>query len=231
MSANIRRRGTIALAMLAGLTATLIWPLSAPASAETRSDYTSFFGEPSSSSSYGWAMCSSPVTWTIDVSRLDSVAASEETLRVQRAIAKWSAESGVSMRYDGRERLRWDSSTQSLMPADGSAARHRHFYVGFLGPRSVPSLSGSVVGLAMPTSVLDNRITGGMAVFRRGYVLRERATTPSHLAALYLHELGHVMGLGHSASEANVMYPTLGTLSRLGPGDRLGVGTVTKTCA
>ena len=69
-----------------------------------------------------------------------------------------------------------------------------------------------------------------MAVFRRGYVLREQSAEPRHLTHLYLHELGHIFGLGHANSPANVMYPTLGTLTDLGAGDRAGARAHTQEC-
>lgn len=229
--AVMRRRGAVTLALVAGLIATVLWPLSGTSEAATRSSYTTFFGTSSTYSDAGWAACPGPVTWTIDVNGMKRVPARQEIRKVRAALERWSAESAVQIRYDGRQDLRWDADANSLKPADGSAVRQRHVYIGFFGSKAVPSLSGSVVGLAMPTHVLDNRITGGMAVFRRGYVLRERGATPSHLPSLYMHELGHVMGLGHSPSDANVMYSTLGTKTELGPGDRLGVRTVTKECA
>lgn len=198
------------------------------AQAATSTNYTTFSG---SSAAPGWETCATPVTWTVDVNGMGLTAARQEIQRLKAALATWSRGSGVPVEFKGQQDLRWDAATNTLKPADGSQVRKRHVYIGFFSASVVSGLSGSVVGLAMPTSVVNKAFDGGMAVFRRGYVMHERSAMPAHLASLYLHELGHVWGLGHSTSTANVMYPTLGTLTDLGPGDRLGVETVTRKCS
>ena len=62
-------------------------------------------------------------------------------------------------------------------------------------------------------------------------MIGEQVAEPRHLTHLYLHELGHIWGLGHAESPANVMYPTLGTMTELGPGDRAGARAHTQECA
>lgn len=195
-------------------------------------DYSSFFTDDALRGS-GWRACPSPVTWSVDTGRLSAAAAKREVTRLHKALAHWSRHSGVPLEFTGRQRLVYDNSSYLLRSADDRAAEERHIYIGFYGAKEVPGLSGNVVGLARPTFVLTNEreVVGGMAVFRRGYVLREQSAEPRHLSHLYLHELGHIFGLGHAASPANVMYPTLGTMTSLGPGDRAGVRAHTQECA
>ncbi|MFZ4509315.1 MAG: matrixin family metalloprotease [Candidatus Nanopelagicales bacterium] len=193
------------------------------------SDYSSFFGDASLSGS-GWAACPEPVTWSVDMGRLSPAAAKREMARLQKALGLWSRYSGVPLEFAGRQPLVYDNTSYQLRAADNSASRTRHIYIGFYGGKEVAGLSGNVVGLARPTSVLAGELISGMAVFRRGYVLREQSEEPRHLTHLYLHELGHIFGLGHATSPENVMYPTLGTMTDLGPGDRAGARDFAQEC-
>ena len=227
MSAILVRASAAALAvaLLAGV---------APAQAAppVESDYSSFFTDDALRGS-GWRACPTPVTWSVDTGRLRPSAAKREIARLRTALGVWSAHSGIPLEFTGRQRLVYDNSSFLLRSAEDVAAGSRHIFIGFYGAKEVPGLSGSVVGLARPTYVLtaEREVVGGMAVFRRGYVLRERSAEPRHLSHLYLHELGHIFGLGHATSTANVMHPTLGTMTELGPGDRAGVRAHTQECA
>jgi hypothetical protein len=201
----------------------------APSSVE--SDYSSFFTDDTLRGS-GWAACPDPVTWSVDMGRLSPAAARREMARLQKALGMWSRYSGVPLEFAGRQPLVYDNASYQLRAVDNSTPRTRHIYIGFYGAKEVSGLSGNVVGLARPTSVLtaERELVAGMAVFRRGYVLREQVAEPRHLTHLYLHELGHIFGLGHATSPTNVMYPTLGTLTDLGPGDRAGARTHAQAC-
>jgi hypothetical protein len=162
--------------------------------------------------------------------RLSPAAAKREMARLQKALGLWSRYSGVPLEFAGHQPLVYDNTSYQLRAADNSAPRTRHIYIGFYGGKEVAGLSGNVVGLARPTSVLAGELVSGMAVFRRGYVLRQQSEEPRHLMHLYLHELGHIFGLGHATSSENVMYPTLGTMTDLGPGDRAGARDFAQEC-
>lgn len=202
------------------------------AAADPASDYSSFFEDDVLRGS-GWSSCSGPVTWSVDTGGLTAAAAEREVRRLGRALALWSRHSGVALEFVGREDLVYDNDSFLLRSNSDPTPRTRHIYIGFYGARAVSGLGGSVVGLARPTSVFtaERELVSGMAVFRRGYVTREAAAEPRHLMHLYLHELGHIFGLGHATSPTNVMYPTLGTLTHLGPGDVAGVRAHTRECA
>jgi hypothetical protein len=237
MSAGLIRAGVAALAVAlfigvapaqAGLTGGDQQTRQAVALA-AESDYSSFFGDDALRGS-GWAACPEPVTWSVDMGRLSPAAAQREMARLQKALGLWSRYSGVPLEFAGRQPLVYDNTSYQLRAADNSAPRTRHIYIGFYGGKEVAGLSGNVVGLARPTSVLAGELISGMAVFRRGYVLREQSEEPRHLTHLYLHELGHIFGLGHATSPENVMYPTLGTMTDLGPGDRAGARDFAQEC-
>jgi predicted Zn-dependent protease len=49
-------------------------------------------------------------------------------------------------------------------------------------------------------------------------------------SALYLHELGHALGLGHGTDEENVMYYLVDQNNTLSPGDIEGIRNLVKAC-
>lgn len=233
MSARLVKAAATALVVALLSTGTLAIGM-APAQAApppVESDYSSFFTDDVLRGA-GWRACPAPITWSVDTGRLSAAAAKREVARLRKALAQWSRHSGIPLEFTGRQPLAYDNSSYLLRSVDGREAGKRHIYIGFYGAKEVPGLSGSVVGLARPTYVLtsEREVVGGMAVFRRGYVLRERSAEPRHLMHLYLHELGHIFGLGHADSPVNVMHPTLGTMTDLGPGDRAGVRAMTQKC-
>ena len=226
MGAGRIRTGVAALAVALVIG---VAPAQASSTGAADSDYSSFFSDAALRGS-GWAACPEAVTWSVDMGRLSPAAAKREMGRLQEALGLWSRYSGVTLQFTGRQPLVYDNTSYQLRAADDSAPRPRHIYIGFYGGKEVAGLSGNVVGLARPTSVLAREVVSGMAVFRRGYVLREQSAEPRHLMNLYLHELGHIFGLGHATSPDNVMYPTLGTMTDLGPGDRAGARDFAQEC-
>jgi hypothetical protein len=200
-------------------------------SAQASPDYSSFFGEGELTGA-GWATCA-PITWSADTRGLTSAQARREIARLRDAWRMWADAAGVEAVFTGREDLAYDPARYSLVPADGSAPVEQHVYIGFKTRKQVPILTGGAVGLAMPTMVLmeERRIVGGMAIFMRGYAIEQARTDPSALTHVYVHELGHVLGLGHAQSRANVMYPEVQSAANLGDGDASGIARITQPCA
>lgn len=194
--------------------------------------YTSFFTDPAVSGA-GWAACSEPVTWSVDVRGFKTKVARSEVQRLREAWAVWSGASGLVFHYVGREQLDFNPATNNLDAAVGPSRRDRHDYIAFKSPQQVSIMTKSTVGMAMPSVVLlpTREIVAGMAVFRRGYVKEQRRIAPRRVVHLYLHEIGHVLGLGHSPSSADVMFGELTSRVTLGVGDRSGIAAFTQPCA
>jgi hypothetical protein len=194
-------------------------------------DHSSFF-DGTDLAGAGWSGCPTPVTWTVDARALQGPVARREIRRLKRAWSAWSGASGMSFRYLGRQKLVFNPVTNNLEAADGSAQPERHVYLAFKSRRQVSLMTRTTVGLAMPSVVLlpTREIINGMAIFRRGYVNEQRQILPQRVFQLYLHEMGHVLGLGHSSSMTDVMFPQLDSRTVLGQGDRDGAVDFIQPC-
>ena len=203
--------------------------VAAPARAEA--DYSSFFWQRDLAGA-GWADCEEPLTWSVDTRGLTSRQARREIRRLEQAWSTWTGVSGISTRFTGRESLVFDPGTNGLRRPDGVPQPDRHVYIAFKTQRQVPIMVRGVIGLAMPSIVLvpSREVVAGVAVFRRSFVLEQRRTDPDRVLHLYLHELGHVLGLGHAGKQDNVMYPSIDHLTELGRGDRAGIEAFTQPC-
>lgn len=194
-------------------------------------DYRGFFTGTALAGS-GWTTCSTPITWSIDVSALRPKQRRTEVKRVGQAMKQWARAARLTIRYTGREKLEVNPTFHTLNPRDGSATRDRHVYISFVREGQAPLMVDPVAGLAMPARVdsASGDVIGGVAMFRAKHVRNTRDVSARALRGLYLHELGHVFGLGHAEHQANVMYPLLGDYSKLGPGDTRGVRKMVKAC-
>lgn len=214
------------------LVAALVAPASpALASARIDTDYRSFFAD-SALAGTGWTACPAAITYSMDPRALRRDQRKREMKRVRWAMRQWAKAAGLVVRFVGRERLRLDPASHTLHPADGSPQRDRHVYISFLREGQDPLMVDPVAGLAMPArvSVSDREVIGGVALFRARHVRTLSSTDGRALKGLYLHELGHVFGLGHADEPTNVMHPTVTQRTELGAGDRAGVRAVVKPC-
>ena len=125
-----------------------------------------------------------------------------------------------------------DGPNLQVGPADGGAARPRHIYVAFRGSDAVPAFVQTVYGYAAPTLAdrSTRQISGGFVLIRTDRVLAAEPTDPQSLSSLYLHELGHVFGLGHAQREENIMFPIVTDQIKLGAGDIAGVQGLLSGC-
>lgn len=178
----------------------------------------------------GWSACTNEITWSVDTRMLSPKVAQVEVARLTLAFDKWSEASGLSFKFLGTQAMTYDSTTHHLhaetMPTSG------HIAVSYLPAEASPLLAPNVYGFGMPTFVMDstNQIIGGVMVLKREVVAKKSKSDPKALDNLYLHELGHVLGLGHVDDASQVMYPTIFKTARLGSGDRDGIAAFSQRC-
>jgi hypothetical protein len=205
-------------------------PAAGTPTASTATDFRSIFTatQPSLANS-GWATCPAPIMWSVDSHALSATEAADQISNLQWALSTWSSAAGLAFEFSGETAVRYDDAAFTIKPADGSAIATRHIYLAFVDDADSGRLDSDTVGLGGPTQVVsaDKEITGGIAVFSTDYVAK--ATNRAD-RSLYLHELGHVLGLSHASESANIMYPMVTGVIQLGLGDVNGIKAMTKPC-
>ena len=176
----------------------------------------------------GWAECTDPIVWSVDTSTLDPKAAKRVLRALDVSFAAWSGLSGLRFARGDDTALDFIDDTSIVKTRVGEPQR-RHIYIDFVPDADSNALSGGVVGLAAPSQYdLPNReIIGGWAAFRSDYV---SSASYANIRALFIHELGHVLGLAHSPDAHNSMYALLRGSILPGTGDVLGLWTLLRPC-
>jgi hypothetical protein len=207
-------------------------PASAPSqSGASASDFASIFaGDNANLAGSGWQSCASPVQWTVDTRGLNEAESASQIKNLEWAFTEWSKASGLTFEFAGEEDVTYDDDAFTVTPADGSDVETRHVYLDFVNDNESARLGGGTVGLGSPSQVMPTtkEIVSGEAVFRTDHV---QGATAKEAKSLYLHELGHVLGLAHAQVESNIMYPMVTDHLKLGAGDVTGIKTMTQPCA
>lgn len=175
----------------------------------------------------GWADCETPITWSVDSSRLRPDQATAAVSALRKDFSKWSTTSGLNFRFAGEVPVSYDDSDFSL-----SSVRHpseRHIFIAFLPNDDSSLLDSRTVGFAMPTDVMLNgkEIVEGSIVLSSEYVTK---VANRRETALYLHEIGHALGLGHGTEKADVMYYIVDRTNELSPADIAGIRAIIQAC-
>lgn len=199
-----------------------------------------------------WNRCA-PIRWAIDTTMLSAkgVNPKKEITRWTSVINEAARVTGYTFNYKGR--IDGQASLTAPEPNDdgfrtvvGSAYQTAGGVdlvvtnvVGKGGGRyTLPLMrSGSMAGLGGYSSgwgsdvLLANGAGGASRIFS-GYSMinvasvksaLKRKRTKGQVRQLYLHELGHALGLGHVNDRRQAMYPSMGAGQVYGRGDRTGL--------
>jgi hypothetical protein len=167
----------------------------------------------------------SPVTYDpcrpIDVLANDDLAPLGADRMLTDAIHQVAAASGFRIRLVGH--------THALPSTDTWALALSPVIVAWADSDSIPTLGGDPIGRG--GSVTLRTVAGVRSYYATGHVwldtpalksVLERPDGEAQVTAVMMHELGHVLGLGHTTDRSQVMYKSTGQLT-LGAGDRAGL--------
>jgi hypothetical protein len=167
------------------------------------------------------------VTWSLDTSRLAPAEAKVAVSQMTGDFVKWGAASGLTFQYAGEVTTTYDDTTYAV--SSGVHPSDRHIYVTFLRDTDSSLLDARTVGFATPTKVYQEskEIVEGSVVLSIDYVKKANRL---HRSSLYLHELGHALGLGHGSTNDDAMYYLVDTTNDLSPADVAGIKALTQVC-
>lgn len=205
------------VAGLAPVRAVLGTPADGPVSGAEAASYTFLETQPGSPGTpVGYDPCQ-----PVDVLVNDDLAPLGADRMLTEAIRQVATASGLDVRLVGHTHLLPDTRSY--------AAALSPVVVAWADPDDIPDLGGDAVGLG--GSVTLQTVAGVRRYYATGHVwldtpsltaLLDRPGGQAEVTAVMMHELGHVLGLGHSPDRSQVMYKSVGQLS-LGAGDREGL--------
>ncbi|MEO7837208.1 MAG: matrixin family metalloprotease, partial [Acidimicrobiales bacterium] len=162
-----------------------------------------------------WNPCA-PVRYSINSTRAPAGGVAD----VQEAIRRVGQATGISFTYDG--------STAEVPNNGSNGYSGAGTVIAWATPDETNMLTAGAAGMGGAAGVSSN---GAIRITRGFVVLDASRTVPAGFGggasqgALLMHELGHMVGLGHSTDQAQIMYPTVTprTPRDWGAGDRIGL--------
>lgn len=140
---------------------------------------------------------------------------------VHGAVGLVSAVSGYAFVYDG-------PTTDRDFRAHLTPGRTGPVLIGFAGSSEVPDLAGDVAGLGGSVPRGDGvHYSTGVVMLDAGVYRRDDAL--EYRRAIVMHELGHVLGLGHVEDDGELMNEDNLGRTEFGPGDIAGLRALRAT--
>jgi len=207
--------------ILSTIGAVLTTSLIAVATSRVGSIYTD-----STYNSSGWAVCSTPISWTTDMHNLPPEIASKVRPQVAQAFAAWGQAAGYTFVDGGEAPVAFDNAKSTVTPV---ADINRNIAIYFVPDADSDRITKTVVGFASPNLVYpgSKEIVGGYMAMSADYIASVNA---ARQYALILHEMGHALGLADSTDPGNVMYGQVDTRAGLANGDIEGLKAIEKVC-
>lgn len=137
-----------------------------------------------------WDPCK-PIRYVVNMERQTSPAQREA---LDYALVRAAAATGLQFQYVG--------DVGGLVGADRRPPAGAEAVLAVFTANEVSALSGSVVGLGGGSY----SISGGVGTVNSGFAfLDQEVSDPAVMRKVWLHEIGHLIGLGHVADNAQVM--------------------------
>jgi len=145
---------------------------------------------------------------------------------VQEAMTTVGEATGLQFVYDGTtdDRPHWSGPTRPF-----GLGRQDPVLVSFATSEEVSELKGRIAGIGGSASVTDERgharyVTGQVTLDADSFdSLLDQSGGEERARAIVLHELGHLVGLGHVEDESELMHARNTGRTDFGPGDRIGL--------
>jgi hypothetical protein len=221
-----RRRPAWVLAVVLLLVVSLALVAIAPLLAgepEHGTDF-AFLGRAPSGDPVRWNPCD-PIHYVVNA----SLAPTGSLEDVHEAIRRISDATGIAFAYDGLSDEEPSAFRKPFMP-DRYGTRWAPVLIGWVDPDASDIPFEDAHGTA--SAVASPQFPYGMAsdLYVSGWIAMNREDpnppgfgAPGEQGPVLLHELGHVMGLGHVPAFGEIMHAAGGGVTDLGPGDRKGL--------
>ena len=199
-----------------------------------QADFGSFFeGKRDAWVGAGWESCLTPATWSLDSSSLSASESLREQKRIQWALDEWSKYTLLKFEFTGPVATIYSDTDYTLTSKNRNTSAQRHIFFDYVAGSESKLFAGLVYGFGLPSSVDSVRktIQSGAIIIKQEFMDKYGKSSPKLVRSLYLHEIGHVLGLGHASNEANIMHPLVRGNVALGAGDIKGVKSFSRACS